>query len=153
MWQCLYPQDCILIWICRPQINYITLQYIHRTLIRCRNIFVFVLCMILDSSNTVQISFPAGQKASNVVWQCAGTNYSKICCGLIIVTFICLENREWPSVWCAEVLDTLQHTVLFSVTPIRCDFLFAVQGSMTLAVPTSGRITVMLCSVFTLVSL
>jgi len=24
MWQCLYPQDCILIWIYRTQINYIT---------------------------------------------------------------------------------------------------------------------------------
>ena len=26
-WQCLYPQDCILIWIYRMQINYITLHY------------------------------------------------------------------------------------------------------------------------------
>jgi len=25
-WQCLYPQDCILIWLYRTQINYITLQ-------------------------------------------------------------------------------------------------------------------------------
>jgi len=28
-WQCLYPQDCILIWIYRTQINYITLHYKH----------------------------------------------------------------------------------------------------------------------------
>ena len=27
MWLCLYPQDCIRIWIYRMQLNYITLQY------------------------------------------------------------------------------------------------------------------------------
>ena len=27
MWQCLYPQDCILIWIYRTKINYITLHH------------------------------------------------------------------------------------------------------------------------------
>ena len=27
-WQCIYPQDCILIWIYRTQINYITSQHL-----------------------------------------------------------------------------------------------------------------------------
>ena len=42
MWQCLYPQDCILIWIYRTQINYITL---HTAMI-----YVIQVCWQLASS-------------------------------------------------------------------------------------------------------
>jgi hypothetical protein len=42
-------------------------NYIHITLVRCRNIFIFILCIILDLSNTVYISFQAGQEAKDDV--------------------------------------------------------------------------------------
>ena len=33
----------------------VRVKYIHRTEVSCRNIFMFILCIILDSSNTVYI--------------------------------------------------------------------------------------------------
>jgi len=124
--------------VCLLNVNSVGVRvnYIHRTLVRCRYIFVFLLHIIPDSSNTVYISFPVGQEANDEVWQWA--------CHFVD-TCIFMENGEWPSVWSAEILDTLQYTVMFSVTPIRCDFLFTVQGSITTTEPTSGWITVMLC--------
>jgi hypothetical protein len=77
----------------------------------------------------------------------------KFCCYPVVIIFICMLNGEWQSDWPAEVLATLQYTVLFRVTPIRWDFLFTVQGSITVALLTSGRIAVMLCGVSTAVSL
>jgi hypothetical protein len=92
----------------------VRVNYIHRTQVRCRNIFFFILCIILDSSNTVYISFLAGWEANDDVWQCACTNCRKFCCYPIVITFICMETGEWQSDWYSEVLATLQYTVLLS---------------------------------------
>jgi len=69
----------------------------------------------------------------------------KFCCCRFVDSCICMDYGEWQSVWYAEVLGTLQYTVLFSAMLIRCDFLFTVQGSITVTEPSSGRITAMLC--------
>jgi hypothetical protein len=42
-------------------------KLLYRTPVRCRNIFVFVLCIILDISNTIYVSLQAGQEATDDV--------------------------------------------------------------------------------------